>query len=151
MIGKDQAPKGYLMHQGFLTYKGHLVIPPKSYLIQKLLYEYHDTPLGGHSEDFKTYQRFAQEWFWPGIKKMVEQYFWACSVCQQNKASSLSPLELLQLLPIPCQIWEEILIDFVDGLSRSNWMGTVFVVVDRLSKYAYFIGIKNPYTSQSMA
>lgn len=150
-IGKNQAPKGYSLEQGNLLYKGRLVVPPKSILVEKLLQEYHDTPRGGHSGDFKTYQRLSQEWFWPGMRKRVQQYVRACTICQQSKASSLSPAGLLQPLPIPNQVWEDISLDFVEGLPRSNGVDTVLVVVDRLSKYAHFIGIKHPYTAQSVA
>lgn len=149
-IRKEQAPKGYSLDHGTFRYKGRIVVPPKSTLVDKLLYEYHDTPLGGHSGDFKTYQQLSQEWFWPGMRKKVQQYVRACTIYQQNKASSLIPAGLLQPVPIPHQVREDISLDFVEGLPRSNGVDTVLVVVDRLSKYAHFIGLKHPYTAQSV-
>lgn len=56
-------PHGYAMEQGILCYKGPIVIPAKSTLVQQLLEKYHDSTVGGHAGDFKTYQRLAQEWF----------------------------------------------------------------------------------------
>ncbi|XP_074350153.1 uncharacterized protein LOC141689695 [Apium graveolens] len=84
-------PKGYVMDQGILRYKGRLVIPAKSKLVQQLLKEYHDSTLGGHAGDFKTYQRLAEEWYWPGMRRQIQQYVRVCVICQQNKSSSLSP------------------------------------------------------------
>ena len=150
-IEVGNAPKGYSIAFGLIRYKGRLVIPPKSKLVALLLHEYHDTPMGGHSGDFKTYQRLAQEWYWPGMRKCVQQYVRACQVCQTSKASSLSPAGLLQPLPIPNRVWEDISLDFVEGLPRSNGLDSVLVVVDRFSKYAHFIGLKHPYSAQSVA
>ena len=41
--------------------------------------------------------------------------------------------------------------DFIDGLPKSAGYEAVFVVVDRLSKYAHFLPTKHPYTAKSVA
>ncbi|KAL4181194.1 hypothetical protein AMTRI_Chr12g270050 [Amborella trichopoda] len=41
--------------------------------------------------------------------------------------------------------------DFIDGLPISKGKSTIFVVVDRLSKYVYFTGISHPYTALGVA
>jgi hypothetical protein len=50
-------------------------------------------------------------------------------------------------LPIPVKAWTDISIDFIDGLPSSHGKTTIFVVVDRLSKYAHFCPIAHPYTT----
>lgn len=47
--------KGYELVQGIVRYKGRVVISPKSDLVGKLLRECHDSPVGGHSGELKTY------------------------------------------------------------------------------------------------
>lgn len=41
--------------------------------------------------------------------------------------------------------------DFIDGLPSSEGYTIIFVVVDRLSKYAHFIPLKHLYTALSVA
>jgi hypothetical protein len=49
---------------------------------------------------------------------------------------------LLHPLHIPNQKWEEISMDFIDGLPTSDGKDTILIVVDKLTIYAHFIGIK---------
>ncbi|KAL8108210.1 hypothetical protein AgCh_024598 [Apium graveolens] len=59
---KDDLTKGktcpgvYELIKGTVQYKNRIVIPPNSKLVQTLLQEYQDSPIGGHSGEFKTYQ-----------------------------------------------------------------------------------------------
>lgn len=41
--------------------------------------------------------------------------------------------------------------DFIDSLPNSKGKSVIFVVVDRLSKYSYFIPISHPYTATIVA
>jgi hypothetical protein len=47
--------------------------------------------------------------------------------------------------------WEDISMDFIEGLPVSKGKSTTFVVVYRLSKYAHFMAINHPYTAVSIA
>ncbi|GJT04547.1 putative mitochondrial protein [Tanacetum coccineum] len=58
---------------------------------------------------------------------------------------------LLQPLNLPEQIWEELSMNFIDGLPKSEGYSVIMVVVDRLSKSAHFIPLKHPYTAASVA
>lgn len=55
------------MEHGKLFYQNGLVIPKTSAYITKLLQEYHDSVMGGHSGDLKSYHRLAREWYWMGM------------------------------------------------------------------------------------
>ena len=42
-------------------------------------------------------------------------------------------------------MWEQITIDFVEGLPKSNGRNTMLVVVDHLTKYAHLLPPKHPF------
>ena len=71
------------------------------------------------------------------MRKEVKQIVESCVICQTTKYSTQKPAGLLQPLPVPSQVWEEVSMDFITGLPQSRYTA-IMVVVDRLSKYAHF-------------
>lgn len=82
--------------------------------------------------------------------KYVNEFVKACFICQQAKTTNAHLSDLLQPLPIPQQIWEEISMDFILGLPLSKGFTVIYVVVDRLSKYGHFMPLKTNFTSQTV-
>nr|GMD47359.1 peroxidase 64 [Ipomoea batatas] len=119
--------------------------------IPRLLEEFHSTPVGGHSRAYRTYRRLAASIYWKGMMKHTQQFVAECLVCQKNKYDTLAPAGLLQPLPIPTAVWEDIAMDFISGLPRSYGFDCIWVVIDRFTKYAHFIGLKHPFTAKSLA
>lgn len=144
-------PKHYSYSHGTLFYKGRVVIPTDSSWAKQLLVEFHATPGGGHSGAFRTYRRLAAIIYWPGMMKTITKYVAACDVCQRNKYEAKSPAGLLNPLPLPIKVWEDISMDFITGLPRSGRFDCILVVVDRFSKYCHFMGLKHPFTARSVA
>ena len=59
---------------------------------------------------------------------------------------------LLQQIRIPTWKWEEINIDFVVGLPRTQkTYDSIWVVVDTLTKSSYFLTIKSTYSVEDYA
>ena len=141
----------YSISQNQLRYKGRLVIPRNSAFIKVILSDFHDSPVGGHAGYLKTYKRVADQFFWTGMKADIKRYVSECQVCQINKTSSLSPAGLLQPLLIPQKIWEDISMDFIEALPRSEGFDTIWVIVDRLSKYGHFVPLKHPFNACGLA
>lgn len=85
------------------------------------------------------------------MKADVQQFVQACDTCQRQKYVTAAPSGLLQPLPIPERVWEEISIDFINGLPRSRGFEAILVVVDRLTKYCHFVPLKHPYIAKALA
>jgi hypothetical protein len=88
---------------------------------------------------------------WKELRKLVDSFVRQCSICQQAKHENCKTPGLLSPLLIPQSSWQDIAMDFIDGLPLSGGYSVMLVVVDRFSKYAHFFPLKHPYTASSMA
>jgi transposase InsO family protein len=134
-----------------LWYKDHLYLCKNSQLKQKVLLELHTSPVGGHSGFLKTYHRVKKDFFWDGLKTDVQRFVAECLVFQQNKVETIKTLGLLQPLSIPSQCWEEVSMDFITGLPKSEGKSVIMVIVDRLTKYAHFCALSHPFKASTVA
>lgn len=107
--------------------------------------------VGGHSGDVNTYLRLAREWFWGGMWRDVTQFVQKCHTCQKQKVSQQLPAGLLQPLHVPSRVWEDITLDFIEGLPNSHGVDTILVIVDRFLKYGHFVPLKHPFTALTVA
>uniref|UniRef100_A0A2N9FYD2 Integrase catalytic domain-containing protein n=1 Tax=Fagus sylvatica TaxID=28930 RepID=A0A2N9FYD2_FAGSY len=151
IIQQSKATSGFIELDGLVWYQGQLVIPATSQYNTHMIREYHDTPIGGHLGVLQTHKRVAANFFWRGMKRDIQNYIRQCDVCQRNKYETMSPAGLLQPLPILELVWEDVSMDFIDGLPNSHGFTVIMVVVDRLTKYAHFLSLKHPYTAKVVA
>lgn len=85
------------------------------------------------------------------MNRDIQKYVAECDTCQGNKSENITTPGLLHPLNIPNQKWEEISMDFIEGLPVSEGKDKIFVVVDRLTKYAHFMAIKKSYSAKEIA
>jgi hypothetical protein len=130
--------KGFSLQQGVIRKDGLIWIAHNSALKTKLIAALHDSAVGGHSGGQATYHRLKRLFWWKGLKADVLEYVKQCDVCQHAKGERTHPPGLLQPLPIPQGAWQDLTMDFIEGLPKSEGCDTILVVVDRYTKYAHF-------------
>lgn len=141
----------YQVKNELLYWKQRIVVLPSPNLIQAILQEFYSSMLGGHSGIAHTKARIASQFTWPSLSKDILSFVTIFLVFQQAKASTAAPTGLLQPLPIPAQVWEDVSMDFITGLPPSNGFTVIMVVVDRLSKYSHFAPLKADFNSFKVA
>nr|GEZ59539.1 putative reverse transcriptase domain-containing protein [Tanacetum cinerariifolium] len=92
------------------------------------------------------YYDLRDRYLWSGMKKDVAVYVSRCLTCLKVKAEHHMPSGLLQQLEIPEWKWEGIAMDFVTKLPKtSSGHDTIWVIVDRLTKFAHFLPMREDY------
>ena len=120
-----------------------LCVPRVQSIIATLLKMAHDVPSSGHFGIEKTLEKVARNYFWPGMKKSVQNYIKNCDSCQRIKSRNDLPGGLLQPLEIPSDRWESISMDFITQLPPTkSHFDAITVFVDRLTKRAHFAPCK---------
>ena len=86
-----------------------------------------------------------------GMRKTILRFVKESNVCQTHKYQVLALVGFLQPLLVPQLIWQEVSMDFIIGIPKSQWFKVIMVIVDWLSKYAHFILLKHPFTTKIVA
>ncbi|WVZ81144.1 hypothetical protein U9M48_028559 [Paspalum notatum var. saurae] len=98
----------------------------------------------------KMYHDLKERFWRYGMKRAVAEYVAVCDTYQRVKAEHQRPAGLLPPLKISEWKWEEISMDFIVGLPRTQkGYNSIWVVVDRLTKVAHFILVNTTYSGAS--
>jgi hypothetical protein len=136
----DTISPGYELVDGLLYFKHRLVVP--SSLRDTVLKAEHDSKVAGHWGAGKTVEIVGRNFHWPNMDDQIRQYVHQCDSCQRNKPSRHRRNGLLHPLELPNAPWTSISMDFVTDLPESENCTTIWVVVDRFTKMAHFIPLK---------
>ncbi|KAL6538163.1 hypothetical protein OROGR_012151 [Orobanche gracilis] len=154
MMGDDQCGNDdfKLDTQGVLRFRGQICIPEDEEIKKMILEESHRSRLSIHPGATKMYQDLKGLFWWPGMKRDVAQFVYACLTCQKSKIEHQKPAGLMQLLEVPEWKWDSISMDFVTGLPNTlRGHDSIWVIVDRLTKSAHFIPINITYPISKLA
>ena len=145
--------KGFSVLADATLIMGHsLCVPDVGELKKEIMEEAHSSAYAMHPGSTKMYHTLREHYWWRGMKKDVAEFVSRCLICQQVKTEHQRPAGLLQSLPIPQWKWEKITMDFVVGLSRcQSGYDAMWVIVDRLTKSAHFLPMKNSDSIEKLA
>ncbi|GJU20252.1 putative reverse transcriptase domain-containing protein [Tanacetum coccineum] len=98
------------------------------------------------------YQDVKKLYWWPNMKADIATYVSKCLTCAKVKAEHQRQSGLLVQPEIPQWKWDNITMDFVTKLPRSSQgYDTIWVIVDRLTKSAIFIPMKETDPLEKLA
>ncbi|WVZ71015.1 hypothetical protein U9M48_019642 [Paspalum notatum var. saurae] len=141
LIKLDKAPGFRVDADGTVWHGDRICVPNIKSIRDLILKEAHETAYSIHPGSEKMYQDLE-----------AEILVLCVTFVERVKAEHQKPAGLLQPLKIPEWKWEEIGMDFIVGLPRTqSGFDSIWVVVDRLTKVAHFIPVKTTYSGAKLA
>src|ERR1041384_19431 len=138
--------------KGTVLFGNRLVVPKNKNLRQLILKEAHDTPLSIHPGGIKMYRDLRQRFWWTRMKREIARFVAECDVCRRIKAEHQRPAGTLQPWPIPEWKWDKVGMDFITGFPKTKKENNaIFFVIDRLSKVAPFLPVRESITASQLA
>ncbi|GJS09837.1 putative reverse transcriptase domain-containing protein, partial [Tanacetum coccineum] len=108
-----------------------------------IMHESHKLKYSIHPGSEKMYPDMKRLYWWPNMKADIATYVSKCLTCVRVKAEHQRPSGLLVQPEIPEWKWDNITMDFITKLPKSSQgFDTIWVIVDRLTKSAHFLPIR---------
>ncbi|CAN6698087.1 unnamed protein product [Malus baccata var. baccata] len=120
-----------------------MYMPNNVEIKKEILDEAHVSAYAMHHRGTKMYHTIRPFYYWLGVKREIAEYV---------KVERKKPFGLMQPLLVPQWKWEDITMDFVYKLPRTrNGYDGIWVIVDRLTKSAHFIPVREKYSLSRLA
>ena len=120
---------------------------PKGDLRKVIMNEAHNSLISIHPGSSTMYHDLKQSYWWTRMKREIAQFVNECDVCRRVKAEHQRPAGLLQPLAILEWKFDHIEMDFVTGFPKSKrGNDAIFVLINKLTKVAHFLPIKESIT-----
>nr|GEU38873.1 putative reverse transcriptase domain-containing protein [Tanacetum cinerariifolium] len=117
-----------------------------------ILNKSHKSRYSVHPRADKMYHDLRNMYWWSRMKRDIAIYVSKCLTCAKVKAEHQRPSSLPQQPDIPERKWDKITIDLITKLPRSrSGYDATWVIVDRLTKSAYFLEIHEDFNTKKLA
>ena len=127
--------------------EGRIYVPNNKDLKEEIMREHHDPADVGHLGQHRMQELIKRTYWWLGLKEDVKKYVQGCVKYQQNKVQHQRKTGELHPLEISEGPWQDISINMIEPLLRSNRMDAIVVIVDQFTK---MIRLKATTTSISL-
>lgn len=115
-----------------LLYVGDRLVVPRVAKVRELLYQLAHDSLGHFGCD-KTYLSLRGSFYWPNMKRDLEEaYIPGCVPCQRNKSPTTKPAGPLHSLAVPDARFACVAMDFVGPLPADEGFDYLLTITDRL-------------------
>jgi hypothetical protein len=146
LMSRGKATNYRLDEQDTLWLKDRICVPQSKEIRDSILKEAHNSRYSIHPGCTKMYQDLKVRFWWEKMREDIVEYVARCDTCQRVKAKHQRPAGLLQPLEIPVWKWDDISMDFIVDLPRTQkGHDAIWVIVGRLTKVAHFIPIHEIY------
>jgi Integrase zinc binding domain len=133
-----------------------LIYVPQSFR-QEIFNQYHEIKTAEHQGIDRTLELITRTYYFPKIKKFVEDRIRVCDAYQRNKTSRHKSYGKLMPNQAPAGAWKDMTLDFITKLPELKELITktsfdsILVITDRLTKYGYFIPYKKSFSAEDLA
>ena len=110
--------------------EGRIYGPNNKKIKEEILKENHDLVDVGHPGQHRMLELLKRNYWWPELREDIKKNVQDCFKCQQNKVQHQWKARELHPLEIPSGLWQEISIDIIGPLPKSNRMNAIVVIVD---------------------
>ncbi|GJV85743.1 putative reverse transcriptase domain-containing protein [Tanacetum coccineum] len=122
---------------GTLCLNGRSWLPCYGDLRSVIMHESHESKYSIHPSSKMMYQDMNKLYWWPNMKADIATYVSKCLTCAKVKAEHQRPSSNTRVEV------DNITMDFITKLPKSSHgFDTIWVIVDRLTKSAYFLPIR---------
>ncbi|GJU18328.1 putative reverse transcriptase domain-containing protein [Tanacetum coccineum] len=137
---------------GTVYYLDQIWVPLKGDVRTLIMDGAHKLKYFVHPGADKMYYDLRDTYWWTGMNKDIAVYVSKFLTCLKVKAEHQRPSGFLLQPEIPVWKWEGIAKDFVTKLPRtSSGHDTIWVIVDRLTKSAHFLPMREDYKMDRLA
>jgi hypothetical protein len=119
-------------------------------LVPDVLREAHKSPLESAHGGYKhLWLQLKELYFWPSMRKDIEEYCDSCNICQKIKDCNFKRFGYLRPQDVPTQPYKLVSLDLIGPLPiLEEGYTAILVIVNCLSKHAQFVPVDFNMNSQ---